>query len=584
MKNIKKVAAYIFKKDLIVYLFLILLIIFHGYLISRTFFFDEAGNIKGARAGYGDIPFHMTQIAKFGFGNFFDLNEPIFTGTKIHYAFLVNFISGIFLRLTDSWIFSMHFVSIFLMTSSIILIFLSYKIWLQRGWAALLALFLFLLGSGLGAWEYIRDILIPSHFAWNEFMNFLIDNHVSTVSDWRPQYPEQPINWGGSMSLVFLHQRAFFLGVFLFAVVIYLLSRFPKVDSRMAFWLIAIAIGLGPLSHYHTFVILCLILVAYLITTLIRKNYEVSKKIFFCGLIAAMIALPQIIYLTEDINPINSDIGKPFVHYRFGWMTEPGIGSVKYPADFEIGRFLKFIIYTKFLWINFGFILPLLILAGFTKDLLKPKNGLPYLWIAILIFMLNNLIQFQPWDYDNNKLLVYFMFFGGGAIAYLLLKIYERNRYLGIPVIAISVLLLTFSGIVDVLPRALIEEEKMPVIFSKDGVSMSEFVKNNLDKSDLIITSSTHLNVVSSLAGRPTLVGYPGWLWTKGVDYGKREKEIKDFFINPNVNKGLMEKYGADYALLDSMVLYDWNAKVELFNEEFDKIYTSNDYYLYKLR
>mgnify|MGYP003351322116 CR=1 FL=1 len=44
-----------------------------------------------------------------------------------------------------------------------------------------------------------------------------------------------------------------------------------------------------------------------------------------------------------------------------------------------------------------------------------------------------------------------------------------------------------------------------------------------------IITSSTHLNPVSSLAGRPVFVGYPGWLWTRGISYADREEHLKDF-------------------------------------------------------
>ena len=110
---------------------------------------------------------------------------------------------------------------------------------------------------------------------------------------------------------------------------------------------------------------------------------------------------------------------------------------------------------------------------------------------------------------------------------------------------------------------------------------MASFIRNNVNEKDLIVTSSTHLNVVSSLAGRPVLVGYPGWLWTKGIDYGPREYDLKNFYKDPN-NIGILTKYNAKYVLLDFQTLNDWQAKINEFDQRFEKIFERNSLILYK--
>ena len=582
MTKIINFLLFTIKKGAIVYLLLASFLFFHGYLIYKTFVFDKVGEIRVLRAGYGDIPFHMTQVSKFGYTDIFNFNEPLFNGDKIRYAFLVNFLSGLLLRLTGSWMFAMHFVAIGLMTVSSILAFLTYKMWLGKRWAALLALVLFLLGSGMGAWSYITQHLSVNPYHWSEFTDYLIDNSVSTVSDWRPVYPHQTINWGASLSLVFLHQRSFFFGVFLFTLSLYLLTRFPDLKNKYAVWLLGIALGLGPLGHYHTFVALCLVLGSYFIIFLFRKDYLLSKRLFLVGLIAFVIALPQVIYLLSGNNPLSGN--NSFVHYRFGWMTDPGIGSVKYPEGLKLNWLTKFIIYLKFNWVNFGFILPILALCFLSRTVRSINKTFPFIWLAAVLFIFNNFVQLQPWDYDNNKILVYFMFFAAGSIMYVLVKIHENRKYLGLLLMLVLYPLFIFSGVVDILPRALVPINEMPIIFNRDAIRMSYFVRQNIEPRDVVITTSTHLNLVSSLAGRPSVVGFPGWLWTKGIDYGSREQDLRNFYLDPLGNFNIAKKYNAKYVLLDPTAIYDWKLDRVLFDQNFKELFSSGGHTLYSLR
>src|SRR5262245_18728439 len=138
MASVKEFLSKSIKKGFFVYLILTLFLFLHLYLVSKTFVFDDQGNIRTAYSGYGDIPFHMSQVSKFGFGSLFDFNELLFNGTKIKYSFLINYISGIVLKLTDSWTFSMHAPAMVFLAGAYVFLCLIFKNILGTRWAALL--------------------------------------------------------------------------------------------------------------------------------------------------------------------------------------------------------------------------------------------------------------------------------------------------------------------------------------------------------------------------------------------------------------------------------------------------------------
>src|SRR3989339_734151 len=110
-----------------VFVILALMIFVHLYLISKTLVIDNENNIRTAYAGYGDIPLHLTQITKFAHGQLDNLSEPIYLGEKIKYPFIINLISGLFLRFTGALRFSVLLPVMFFAAGNIFFLFLIYK-------------------------------------------------------------------------------------------------------------------------------------------------------------------------------------------------------------------------------------------------------------------------------------------------------------------------------------------------------------------------------------------------------------------------------------------------------------------------
>ena len=561
----------------------------HLTMLAKNFVVDETGAFRTTSAGYGDIPLHLTQISKFAFDKLDNLNEPIYYGEKLHYPFILNLISGLFLRLTHAWRFSVMFPAMALALGNIILLFVLYRKLIKNYIIAALAVCLFMLGTGFGGYTLVKDAINKGQ-SWSEFTQNLQDKSLSTITRWDAKYPQQNIGFGAPMSLVFLHQRPFLLGLFGLLVLLLLLLKAleAKHGKKYLIWT-GLIFGALPLMHTHTFVVAVVVVGSGILLALLKPyRYHLKKLLIIAG-IGVIVALPQIFFLVDFSQTLTADAH--FVNFRLGWMSEPTIGSVQFVNGQRDVFSLAFI---KFLWINFGVILPafLVILAGavvFRKRLIglsRSKNTfLLYFSMISGLFLLLvvQLVRLQPWDYDTNKLLVYYQLFAAGIVMYFLWGLYEKFKIVGTVVITIFFAVAISSGVIDELPRYMIPYDRLPVIFDTNAQQLSKLILQTIPEDQLILTGTSHLNPVSSLAGRGTLAGYPGWLWTRGIDYGPREAEIKVFYANPSRYSLILQKYPIEYILLDYQVTNDYGAVLEVFQQNFTEIFHAGQYSLFKL-
>lgn len=562
---------------------IVVLLIFHLCLVSKTFFIDNVGSIHSTIEGFGDIPFHLTQISKFAYEPSFNLNDPIFFGEKIHYPFLINLISGLLLRLTGCFTFSVMFPIYILVIASFILLTIIYNKLFKNLLLTAVAVWVFMLGSGLGGFTYMHQALIE-HKSFIQINEDISNKKIPMVTYFEAKYPNQNIVFGAPMVLVLIHQRTFFLGLFGFLLFLYLLIQFEL--SSLLSWKKAIGIGivygLLPMIHTHSFVAASLVLAVYGVILIVKKHWVNFKNLFILMSIGFVLAIPQLWYLVGTKSIFTN--ASQFAKFRLGWMINPTIGSVQFstgdiPSIFSLP-------YLNFLSSNFGFILFAFVLASIyfilKRKKIKTDNILPILFFlsSILIFLIVQIIQFQPWDFDSNKLLVYYQLFAVPFTLWLLVVLFKKYKKIMVCIIIIYFFIAISSGFLNIFSRLKIEKNDLPIIFNISAEHLSTFIKSNV-KDKLILTSTTHLNPVASLAGRGVLVGYPGWLWSHGIDYSKRENEIKSFYIDPYKNDEILQKYHVGYILLDNMAINEYGAKKEVFNKLFNKIFEDGQYILY---
>lgn len=580
----RKILSYYDRKNLLLVILLSAFIMFHLFLISQTFYIGGDGNIRSTITGYGDIPLHLTQVTKFAFENNFNLNEPIFYGQKLDYPFIINLISGLLLRFTGLFSFSFLFPSFVFASLNILLIFYIYNRFLKDRRLAFLSLLIFFLGSGIAGFEYLGDA-IKKGLNFTQFITYFIQNHLTTVVRLDAKYPVQSIDFGAPLSLVLLHQRAFFLGMTGFMLFLATLLILEKNKSKKWIYISGISLGLLPMMHTHSFVAAVITIFSFLFISFIRKDFPFVKRILFTGILGFIISLPQLLFLLQPSTYVKDS----FLVFRFGWMVPPTIGSVVFPPG-VLPSALS-IYYLQFLWLNFGVILPLFVISFliilWKKEYFLKKGFLIFLSFSlasILLFLCGQLIRFQPWDFDDNKIFVYFQFFAVPVILLLLKEIALNKKYLGLTLIILFSFFSLFSGVLDMLPRIATPYNSLPVIFDPYTRETADYIKQNISQKDLILTGTYHRNPVDSLAGRPVIVGYPGWLWSRGINYLSRQNLLQNFYRNPSNDNPLLKEFPIKYVLLSNEDIIDMGVDKNLFDNKYPVVYQNPEFTLYKIK
>jgi hypothetical protein len=236
-----------------------------------------------------------------------------------------------------------------------------------------------------------------------------------------------------------------------------------------------------------------------------------------------------------------------------------------------------------FFWLrNTGLFIPLIFAALLMKDdgYVVPRRLLVFYLPFTLCFIVPNLVKMAPWIWDNIKVLFYWWLASAPIVALLLAKLWHR----GGPVHRVAAVLLfvgvTFAGALDVAGITLRSIKYQ--VFDAAGMRFAELVKEQTPPRALIVHAPVH-NTPVFLTGRRSLMGYPGHIWTHGLEFMRREGEVKRMYLGaPDANQ-LINDFGIDYAVIgphERMV-----APVnEAFFSRFQKVGEVGEYKLYKIR
>ena len=562
----------------VIFLFLIILLFLD--LASKTLVFNE-GLYKVAGAGYGDIPFHMNQVSYFIHQEPFELENPIYSGQKLSYPFLINFLSSSFYILNNNYLFSFHLPSFILAISGIILLYLLISRIIKKRLVRISTFLIFFLGSGLGFLKILKDNSLWLKSSFGEAVNYILHLPYS-IGSFDAIYPSQNIIWSSFLTMFLLHQRTFFFGFALGIVCLFIFYLTFKHKENKLFLLSGITLGVLPLVHIHTFIAMAIILFGFFLSSLLKKQKVLIKGFLKSAIVSFLIFLPVFFsFLSQKIND------KGFLVFRLGWMTEKGtIGGVNYNPNWNF-HLLEWL---SFLWQNFGFFIPLLIGAAIyliiylilKKPSRKQKEDLilPLILSSLFLWMAINVIKFQPWDFDNTKIFGYFLLVGCLLVG----LFFEKWKFKGAKILIILLtLLIITTGVIDALSRSSFASPTLYEIFSPKDQLVADWITKNTNSEETILTGNYHLNLVNCLAGRPVLMGYGGWLWTHGIKYQEREKDIKKMFEGNEEAKKLFKKYDIDYVMIGPKEKHDYTVNESFFNRNYPIIFQLDNTKIYRV-
>lgn len=570
-----------------------------GAMIVMWLVFDRAlldkpeGIYTGVLNNYGDLPFHLSVITRFAFGQNYPPEDPTFAGARFTYPFLTDFVSAVFVRVgatlrqslfIENWIIGVALVGVL------------HRFGLQllhNRIAAILVPVLVILNGGFGWWMLFSDVNKSGAGVFHVLMNI---QHSYTI------LPEVNLGWrwGNAVTSLLVTQRGFLLGIPLAVMVItqwwaatesakgegerangkgqgakskgrsakgkadketgpktfpFALGSFPLAPGSLpARRMLAAGFiaGLLPLVHAHSFI--AIMGVAAVLALINLKQWR-EWLLFF--VVASVIAGPQMLWSTHG----SAVSTRAFIAWEFGW----GHGD-----ESIIWFWLK----------NTGVFIPLLITALLWKtDTYLVSRKLLFFYLPFtLCFIVPNMVKLAPWVWDNVKIIFYWWIASAPLVALLLARLWAGNIPQRVCAGALFVML-TLAGGLDVF--ALVTRQGEYQEFDRDGVTFAEIVKQQTPPRATILHAPIH-NTPIFLTGRRSVMGYPGHIWTHGIDSGPREAEIKRIYAGAPDAPALLRKYGVDYVVVDPQER-SVMAVNDAFFSSYREVATVGEYHLYKV-
>ena len=550
-------------------------------VFSRAVIEDSTGMSTGLLNNFGDLPFHLSVITSFVFGNNFPPEDPTYAGVRFTYPFITDFISAMFVRCGADLRESMFIENFILGLAFVGLIHRWALVMLRDKLAAIITPLIVLLNGGLG-WT-----LLFSKAGTSEGGLF------GVLMDLPPSFtviPETTWRWGNAISALLVPQRGFLMGLPLATIAFtqwWITNDKPgrgfsptnadqkpgKKKSRTGepqklLWqedpnarfslntrrMIAagVAAGFLPIVHAHSFVVVmamagCL--------ALIQRRWR-DWFAFFA--VASVIAIPQLLWSTMH----SAVHAGSFFAWEVGW---------DHGNENPIFFWLK----------NTGVFIPLIFFAILNRGegYLVPKRLLLFYLPFTLCFIVPNVLKMAPWIWDNIKVLYYWWLASSPIVALLLVKLWRQSPIRKVIAVLLFVCVI-LAGTLDV--AGIVMRSIKYQVFDAAGIRFAELVKSQTAPRALIVHAPVH-NTPIFLTGRRSLMGYPGHIWTHGLEFQQRESEIRRIYLGSPDAEQLIRNYGIEYAVVGPQEDIVTHVNEQFFTR-FEKVGEVGGYKLYKIK
>lgn len=98
----------------------------------------------------------------------------------------------------------------------------------------------------------------------------------------------------------------------------------------------------------------------------------------------------------------------------------------------------------------------------------------------------------------------------------------------------------------------------------------------------VLVDPSLHHNPVSMLAGRTVLSGYPGWLWSYGINYIPRQNDAMTMLAGGDKALELLRQYGVDYVAINNTT--PGSANIYFLSQHFRQVINQNGWTVWQVR
>ncbi|MCC7543571.1 hypothetical protein IT415_02585 [bacterium] len=500
---------------------------------------------------WGDTVLHTSLASYFVENGVRELVLPVYPQASLSYPFLIDLHLAQLFYITGSWQVALFWPTFILLLS---LLIGSYRIGMRithaRAGGIMWSILLFFNGSAGGL------MLLINHLT-TELPNQLIDYTNAGIAN-----PSTQLFFNNITTSELLPQRTHLIGInVVFIVLLLLLSAYKRPDTKLqiatersVLYSIAVIVGLLPLLHVHSFFVVGLSLI---IVMLVRWWQSKHIPLFWirAAVLSLAIAAPQLYW------QFSSSFSSSFSRWHVGWMAEQG---------------------TNILWfwfLNLGILLPAIAYGIWLATKRVRNNGWALLLASVggTLFIACNVYVFQPYIWDNMKFITYGYLFLLLPLCCTLVVLWQRGRVARVIISLVGVMVI-IPGVLSIARQYIVWDR----LFSTDDITVANYVRENTEPDDLFLTPSRHNMPVTAIAGRKTLLGYEGWLWTYNIDYSHTKEVTQKIWRGDPAAQNLLKDYGVDYIAISEDQALEANISIDSLNKAYDQVYSSNGWYIFR--
>lgn len=541
------------KRDLIGFALSLVLTCFCAYLLHTHVLRQEAdGSLWVGQSTYGDLAMHLGFVESLFRQGKFPPEYSIFPGQQLNYPFLVDAASA-----------SLRFFGLSLRMSVIVLslvmlLCVFWGFWLladsitEKLLPDLLAWLFFVFNGGFGFTLFLGKYPFSSIFT----------GYYTTPTN----YYAEDIRWVNVICDMLIPQRTTMAGWCVLLAAVYLLllavKKSVRGTGRKEILILAVLASSMPMIHTHSFLALGILSAVWFFCAMPKAKQNGAAMVLFrnyvfYGLICLLLAAPQIMKWTMDSVSTGNLLKR-----NLGWVVG---------ANGAIHNWLLFYI------VNCGVVF----LAMWPMLFFLRGEKLSIFLGGAAIFLLSNLIAFQPNLYDNNKLLYVWFMLTDILVCDWLCRAFSDMKPLVLrrALALLLVFLGTFSGLLSIA-RETISNYRL---LSGEQAAAAAFITEHTEPDSLFLTATSHTNAVAVLTGRNIVCGPGLYLYFHGVNYQTREQQVSRMYRGGEEFLRSAEELGVDYVYVSEYERAKYEIDENWFSEHFPLIYDQGGIQIYQV-
>ncbi len=478
--------------------------------------------------------------------------HPLYVGQKFSYPFATNLVSALLMRMGWDVVPAFIVPSIVMTLWLLVVLLLFYKQISRSVSRAYVGVTLFLAGGGLGFYTFFQDV---AEFGWQ---NILYPARQAT------QFEAVGLRWYNVITGQLLPQRAFLFGLpWFLSVALWLENWRQRHFHGWKWWRVSLAgvfAGFLAFVHMHSYIVL---VIACAVLALWYWRAWKFWLFFAAGAFFPSLLVYSLLY--------GGEVGVSFFRWYPGWLANSQAFGMNW------GWF----------WIlNWGVFLPLAAIGTFLR-----KHALsPWIVVGWVLFALANMVLFQPYDWDNSKILTYAYLLLVPAVLHALLAVwnlwqnqslfFRRNGQFFALLLFVS---LTLSGWIDIWRVSYVEKHSYQMI-SHEDIGLASAFRQISEPTDRSLTSDAHNLWLPMMTGRPVVMGYRGWLWSYGIRYDAVQRDVATMYSGGEAAEQLIDQYAVKFVVIDLGAERDWRPNEAYYAERYPLVLSGQYSRVYQVR